>query len=591
MSDLFIYRFKRFVVAIPQHRDVKRRMYNILNKFEYIDYFQRKMIRKAKKFNGDAKINPVRWYGADESLRYLRVRNEDYQILKSWAETELIEIVEKEQIMPVIGKKVSIKLAKGWKPRDYQVEPIEWVAKDDDDKLLPFQPGDGKTFMSLAALAKIKRRVLFSIKPRYIDKWISDISEITTVPEDKVLVIRKTSDLREWLEAYSEEDQGHGIIIISNRLLGMYIKEYESGYFSGIPPSEIAEIFDAGILVIDEIHQDFNLNYRILLYLNVNKLIGMSGTFVSKDHTITKMMYRMFSKEQRAKIHRKKPHIDVVAVRYSFAQTMIPKDYAYTRNEAYNHIMLEQHFMRSPCLLHDYLEIILGCFESYIERREDEDKCLIYCSSVAMCYIVRDYIKYHYPDLLVTTKVQDDEYEVIMKNDVIVSTVMSSGTAFDIPKLITVIQTIALDSVQSNLQSLGRLRDLGNKPTEFLYLFSSDIPRQFAYHNSRYKTFQQMSKSYRVLGVKFNVGDSCTRYINTDKFEFVKFLVRFSRIKDLVKNGENMLKKYRKRLSMSKGQKRRYWAKKIEKLEYDIQEAKDSIEDYEIKSMTFFDSR
>ena len=568
---------------------MKRLMFLLAPKMEHIDFFQKKMVKNARKYGKVVEPKPTRWYGATANMSELRVRKEDESLINDWIKTNNIQC-KTATAEPIAGENVDISLREGWTPRDYQERPIEWIVEDDDDKLLPFRPGDGKTFMCLAALSRMKKRPLFVIKPRYIDKWISDFEEVTNTSSDEVLAIRGGSLLREWMEAYVEEDQGHKAVIISNRTIGDYIRDYEKGGFEGIPPYLIAEVFRTGVLVIDEVHQDFNLNYRLTTYLNVNKVIGMSGTFVSKDLTIKKMMYRMFSKEQRIEIHRKKPHIDIYAIRYEFENSMIPSTYKYIRNDAYNHIMLEQHYMKSPGLLYDYLSIIYGCFESYINRRKDGDKCLIYCSSIALCYIVKYYICFKHPDLEVGTKVEGEEYSVILTSDVIVSTVQSSGTAFDIPNLITVVQTIALDSIQSNLQSLGRLREQKDKTTEFYYLFSSDIEKQLTYHINKNEMFRELAKSYRTFSSNRKLGYSVINPPDTREFEFVKFLIEYSKVKDLVKHGSVMIRKTKQSLSAAPKKRKRYWVAKLDKLERDIAEANERFNELREKLIEYLNS-
>ncbi len=81
--------------------------------------------------------------------------------------------------------------------------------------------------------------------------------------------------------------------------------------------------------------------------------------------------------------------------------------------------------------------------------------------------------------------VEDDPYDNVMNADISVSTIGSAGTGLDIPDLTTVILTVAINSSPSNIQGVGRLRQLKDKKTKFIYLTCSDIPKHREYHERK----------------------------------------------------------------------------------------------------------
>ena len=83
-----------------------------------------------------------------------------------------------------------------------------------------------------------------------------------------------------------------------------------------------------------------------------------------------------------------------------------------------------------------------------------------------------------------------------MSSDICCSTVLKAGTGMDIPNLITVIQTISIYSLQSNLQSFGRLRKLDNRDLKFIWFWTSDIPNQTRLHHERLRLLQSEFKIY-----------------------------------------------------------------------------------------------
>jgi len=88
-----------------------------------------------------------------------------------------------------------------------------------------------------------------------------------------------------------------------------------------------------------------------------------------------------------------------------------------------------------------------------------------------------------------------------LEADITVSTFQSSGTALDIPKLITCLQTVNMGSMQANLQSIGRLRDIG-KHVRYIYFYANNIPSHRKYHFQRMELFRNKAASYGTVMYK-----------------------------------------------------------------------------------------
>lgn len=121
------------------------------------------------------------------------------------------------------------------------------------------------------------------------------------------------------------------------------------------------------------------------------------------------------------------------------------------------------------------------------------------CGTIRLCTIVTNYLKKRYKKLSVLRYVDDDPFENVIKPDIRVSTIQSSGTAIDIPKLITVINTINVLSIQSNEQTLGRLRRLEGKETTFIYTFANNIKKHIMYNEERIKMLKPLSKDFSFI--------------------------------------------------------------------------------------------
>jgi hypothetical protein len=113
------------------------------------------------------------------------------------------------------------------------------------------------------------------------------------------------------------------------------------------------------------------------------------------------------------------------------------------------------------------------------------DKVAIYATSIEMCTHLTDYFRHLYPHLDVRRFVQDDPHENIVEPDIIITTILSGGTAHDIPNLRCVVLTINVNSAQSNIQTSGRLRELKDRDVKFFFLWCEDIEKHREYYESR----------------------------------------------------------------------------------------------------------
>jgi ERCC4-related helicase len=115
------------------------------------------------------------------------------------------------------------------------------------------------------------------------------------------------------------------------------------------------------------------------------------------------------------------------------------------------------------------------------------------------------YLKKKYPQLDVRRYCEDDPYEDVIEPDIRVTTILSAGTALDIPQLITVIMTNSVNSPVANLQTLGRLRELKDREVCFYYLFCEEIKKHVEYHHARKDLFYDRVENIKELRAPYSV--------------------------------------------------------------------------------------
>jgi superfamily II DNA or RNA helicase len=412
-----------------------------------------------------------------------------------------VNIVEKNSH---IGDVVKVKLKGDKDPRDYQVTYIEHLVNEDryPAKLVDLQTGRGKTFIAMSAISKISERTMILVLPKYIDKWIGDVTELTNTTEDEIYIIKGGDSLRKLIDDNEEGVFNSKFVIMSIRTAQNYIKEYETmdedyEFRYEYTPDELLEKLKIGVLLNDESHQEFHAVFKTALYFNCDKMIGLSATLENKDSVINGMYELLFPSECRISgIIPYHKYINFYCVNY-FMDT---RNLQYDTVQGYSHRLLEQTIMRNYNILEFYVDMIKDFIKSaYYDRKSPGDKCLIFANTVDMCALLVKKIKSAYKDLEVTKYTREDSLDSLMAADISVSTVLSAGTALDIPDLITVLQTIDIRSIQSNKQAQGRLRDIKGKDVRYYYFSCRSIFKHKMSNKDRVRLFKPLSKSFNYI--------------------------------------------------------------------------------------------
>lgn len=406
------------------------------------------------------------------------------------------------------GLKMAIDVKPGWVERDDQVGYIDYFVNDQGpvSRLLPLQTGKGKTFCSLKAVSKIGKRFVAILRPAYLKKWEGDVHKILDIDKDSVVSIRGGDQLKSLL-LMAENDLLGDIkaILVSNKTYQLWLKAYEQhrseslhlGY--AFEPDMFFDKLDAGVRLIDEVHQDLHLQFKTDLYTNVWRSIALSATFFSKD-TFTKMIQEiMYPIPNRAKVAELDKYIASCAVFYRIRDIKLIRT-TEPGNINYSHNAFERSIIKNNKLLDSYLKILKFNVEKFFMCDYAQgQKCIVFASSIEMCTIMADFLQRQYPHLSSRRYVAEDPYGNLHNSDIVVTTVQSGGTAEDVANLKTVIMTNSLDSPQSNTQVLGRLRRNDTMPQRFAYLVCLDVEKQVQYHSSKKELLAQRAKNYNEL--------------------------------------------------------------------------------------------
>lgn len=399
----------------------------------------------------------------------------------------------------------------GKQPREKQLPLIEYLLSEGNSKVLTAQTGLGKTRVGLWGIEKIGYRTVLIIKGMYIPKWIKDIEDAYVTKPGDILVAQGSRALAAIMHQALDGTLKAKFIIISVRTMSQYLRDYDlyKNHSKDYPivPHKFYSTLKAGIRMIDEVHQEFHANYRIDLYTHVVKSISMSATLDSDDPFINRMYAVCWPRETRAPELEYDRFIAVKCLWYSINQPHRIR--CINIFKQYNQTKFEQSILRDRGMTQRYIEMIASVVkEAYVKRREPGQKMMVFCGTVDMCTRVTARLRELYSDLTVNRYVAEDAYEQLLNADIVVSTVLSAGTAVDVPNLRVTLMTNALNSKQANVQVLGRTRRLKDWPDttpEFYFLAAREIDKHVSYAREKEEKFRGKVLSYNELQTPYRV--------------------------------------------------------------------------------------
>lgn len=367
------------------------------------------------------------------------------------------------------------------------------------------------TFVSLWALEKIGKRFAVVIKPMYMDKWVSDVTGAYEGIEDRVLHIQGNKAIATVVQLAKDGELDADVFIISNATYRAWISMYEDEPekaidFYGCAPDEFFEIIGVGCRLIDETHQDFHFCFKLDTYTHIPTSFSLSATLFHKDPFIEKMYSLAFPKETRKAPPPLKKYINSYAVHFRYR---IPGLIRSTEmgGTMYSHNAVEDSIMKHQQIKNGYYALVDRILkEGYLNDYKPGEKAIIYASSIKMCTDLTNWLAAKYPDKIVKRYVEDDPYENVIESDIRVTTNGSAGAALDIPGLKTNILTTAIQSIQANVQILGRLRDRKEAgPTRFYFLVADNHDKQMAYYQDKKKMLRERAATFSDIYTNYTL--------------------------------------------------------------------------------------
>nr|DAP53679.1 MAG TPA: Cas system-associated protein [Caudoviricetes sp.] len=370
------------------------------------------------------------------------------------------------------------------------------------------------TSVSFKTMSLLNRKIGMFLLPKYIEKAVEDIEEHYPKIKGKYLVIQGGDALRDLMLNADEYRKKYDVFIFSIRTITNYLSVYDNRKGDmfllkeyPIAPENLMRALGISIFLNDESHQEPVNVSKMMLYFDCDYYILLTATFSSNDPHTVKMYKVMVPEHLRFGLDTTMDkYITINNIRYYIEKA--PK-LKHQTNQGYSQILYEQSLLARPYLLAQYDKMIIKYINrDYINRKKKGQKCLVYAATVDMCKHLCNTLRREYPDLKISTYVQEDDYENIMTSDICFSTSLSASTGLNIFGLICIIQTISMGSLQANRQMVGRLRKIPD--TELIYdaLYCGNLRKHKDLYKQREACTKDIAKEWRYETYRPNAWES-----------------------------------------------------------------------------------
>lgn len=370
------------------------------------------------------------------------------------------------------------------------------------------------SFLSMYAASKLNKKIAIVVRPMFIFKWVGDVAKYLNIDTAKqVMVVQGMSQL---MMVFEQQKLGLlddiKIFIFSNKTLQLWFKQYQEfgeairdqGY--GITPEEMYSHLKIGLRLIDEVHLDFHLNFKIDLYTNVEHSISLSATLDNKDQFQRDMYELAYPISQRFKEQEIDKYAIARCVIYSIDDNPDKIRSTEYGSKSYSHNAFEEYIMKKPQRLENYLRLIKHTIDvGYMQDYVPGERCVVFAYRKDFCTIVVNYLNMKYPNLDIRRYVSEDPDENMYDPDIRVTTLGSGSTGHDIAMLKAAIMTVNVESLQANIQAFGRLRKLDKLTPRFYYFTCLDVQKHMQYHKLKMEILQKRALNFNIFQSPFRI--------------------------------------------------------------------------------------
>lgn len=369
------------------------------------------------------------------------------------------------------------------------------------------------TFMACySAIAAGLRTLIIAPTSSIKKQWADTLTGMFKVDPSRVLLV---NDPKQFINVKAD------FVIISQASLAILNKSYDL--------EKIMKDNKFGIKVIDEVQMWFKNIINVDANCNIANNWYLTGTFGRSGDKENKLFQEMFGdlaifveKEKKptifnqkpGNIYGMKPHVNTKMIWSSSGLSdeeikKVTSSMRYSEREgkwmrmginvpAYTNLIIPEDGTITP-----FMKVIFNTIKM-ANREVKYGSMLILCSTIASSEIIADHCRKIFPDKkvgVINSEYKMQENENTKKTcDIVVSTVASAGTGFDMKGLAKLILVQPMKSWVLTTQVVGRLRRRDDgRETYFYDIVDSDIRQLRAWANARADVERRMSKTFKVV--------------------------------------------------------------------------------------------
>ncbi len=404
-------------------------------------------------------------------------------------------------------------------PRGQQPEAVDYILEDEKIRTAHAATGFGKTLSSFFVMEQLGVRTAGVMSATHMATWVSGAKEYMHMTPDNLMLIQGSAALKAAIQMSQMNMLEVDLILFSAETIRGFLKAWEERdvepFDYGCSPYELWKVLKVGFVIGDEAHEQIHNRFRMTAYTHAPKVLYLSATLICDDPFINLMYRHIFGAEEDIWESDNNKHI---AVRPLFYQ--LDKDLLYNRKfkhngpRGYSHIEFEKSVMRNKKLTNQYFRFIKATIDSalYDKNFVEGMKGFVMFASIKMGEAFQKYLKEQYPNRTIGLFVGGSAKAELYERDIVIGTPRSIGTGKDVPGLKALIQTVAVNSSQLNLQIMGRLRPvkingvlIAVDPL-YVYLNCEQIKQHKIYHQHRLAHVAEKCKDIKVIRHHFKLG-------------------------------------------------------------------------------------
>lgn len=374
-------------------------------------------------------------------------------------------------------------------------------------------PGTGKTFMACYSAIKVGLRTLIIVPTSGIKaQWGETLTGMFNVDKEKVKLVNSPKD---FINVKAD------FVVVSQASLSVLNKTYDL--------EKIMKANKFGIKVIDEVQMWFHNIIKVDANSNICHNWYLTGTFGRSGIEENDLYQNMFGdlkifreKEKKATLFNRKPgnvygmkpHMNVKMV---WTKSGLSKEEIRSVTSSMRYSERAGKWVRYGISVPMYTELVIpkdGTMTKFLSnvlkviKVANEEvkygKMLILSPTIASVNIIFGYVKKMYPDAKVgtihsrNTKAENDRIKA--ECDILISTVKSCGTGFDVKDLSKLVVAEQFKSWILADQVSGRLRRRPDGKDTYMWdIVDAQIPQLRAWANARADVLKKKSKTFKVV--------------------------------------------------------------------------------------------